>query len=114
MIQYENESMIIVFKSLLILLFCIFDISLFLIFLYWVNRPISIMASVFAIGPGKQGSIPGRIISINQKMVLDTYLLDTQHYKVRIKGKWSNPGKGVEAIEKGVFVSPSTTLGRLN
>ena len=28
------------------------------------------------------------------KMVLDAALLNTQHYKVRIKGKWSNPGNG--------------------
>ena len=28
-------------------------------------------------------------------MVLDTALLNTQHCKVRIKGKWSNPGNGV-------------------
>ena len=31
----------------------------------------------------------------DSKMVLDTSLLNTQHYKVQIKGKWSNPGKGV-------------------
>ena len=28
-------------------------------------------------------------------MVLDAFLLNTQHHKVLIKGKWSNPGKGV-------------------
>ena len=28
-------------------------------------------------------------------MVLDAFLLNTQHYMVRIKVKWSNPGKGV-------------------
>ena len=28
-------------------------------------------------------------------MVLDATLLNTQHYKLRIKVKWSNPGKGV-------------------
>ena len=33
------------------------------------------------------GSIPGRVIPKTQKMVLDAVLLDTQHYKVRIKGK---------------------------
>ena len=49
-------------------------------------------------------------------MELDTSLLNTQYYKVRIKGKWSNPGKGVAlllgvvAIGKGAFGSPSTTL----
>ena len=28
-------------------------------------------------------------------MVSDAYLLNTQHYKLWIKGKWSNPRKGV-------------------
>ena len=42
---------------------------------------------VFANGPGDLGSIPGRVIPETQKMVLDASLLNTQHYKVRIKGK---------------------------
>ena len=33
------------------------------------------------------GSIPGRVIPKTLKMVLDTTLLNTQHYKVRFKGK---------------------------
>ena len=33
-----------------------------------------------------RGSIPGRVIPKTLKMVLDTSLLNTQHYKVRIKG----------------------------
>ena len=56
---------------------------------------IGIMVSVFANGPGDLGSIPGRVMPKTQKMVLDATLLNTQHYKVRIKVKWSNPGKGV-------------------
>ena len=50
-------------------------------------------------------------------MVLDVSLLNTQHYKVRIKGK-VEPSRersitllihlGVVAIEKGAFESPST------
>ncbi len=39
------------------------------------------------------GSIQSWIIPKTLKMVLDTSLLNTQQYKVRIK--WSNPGKGV-------------------
>ena len=31
-------------------------------------------------------------------MVLDDSLLNTQHYKAGIKGKWSNPGKRVGAL----------------
>ena len=42
---------------------------------------------MFANGPGDLGSIPGRVIPKTQKMVLDASLLNTQHYKVRIKGK---------------------------
>ena len=42
---------------------------------------------VFTNGPGDPGSISGRVIPKTQKMVLDGSLLNTQHYKVRIKGK---------------------------
>ena len=45
------------------------------------------MSRVFAIGPGDQDSIPGRVIPKTQKMVLVTSLHNTQNYKVRIKGK---------------------------
>ena len=34
-----------------------------------------------------RGSIPGRVIPKTLKMELDTTLLNTQHYKVRFKGK---------------------------
>ena len=40
----------------------------------------------FANDPGDRGSIPGQVIPKTLKMVLDTTLLNTQHYKVRIKG----------------------------
>ena len=43
--------------------------------------------AVFANGPGDLGSIPGWVIPKTLKMVLDTTLLNTQHYKVRFKGK---------------------------
>ena len=45
------------------------------------------MSRVFANGPEDQDSIPGWVIPKIQKMVLDSALLNTQHYKVRIKGK---------------------------
>ena len=57
---------------------------------------INLMFRVFANGPGDLGSIPGWVIPKTQKMVLDATLLNAQHYKVRIKIKWSNPGKEVE------------------
>ena len=53
------------------------------------------MVRVFTNGPGNLGSIPGRVIPKTQKMVLDASLLNTQHYKVRIKGKWINSRKVV-------------------
>ena len=43
--------------------------------------------SLFTNGLGDQGSIPGQVITKTQKMVLDASLLNTQPYKVRIKGK---------------------------
>ncbi len=45
------------------------------------------MVRVFANGPGDPGSIPVRVIPKTQKMVFDAALLNTQHYKVRIKGE---------------------------
>ena len=50
---------------------------------------------VFANDPGVMGSVSGRVIPKTLKMVLDTFLLNTQRYKVRLRIKWSNPGKGV-------------------
>ena len=52
-----------------------------------MNWAIGLMSRVFANGPEDLGSIPGRVIRKTQKMVLDSVLLSTQHYKVRIKGK---------------------------
>ena len=66
-------------------------------------------------GPGDQGSVPDRIIPKTQKMVLDASLLNTQHYKIHIKGKVEQSRErsnglplhlGVVAIEKGA----STTV----
>ena len=47
------------------------------------------MIRVHANGPGDLCSIPGSVILISktQKMVLDASLLNTQHYKVQIKGE---------------------------
>ena len=53
----------------------------------YITYYMDIMVSVFANGPGHLGSIPGRVIPKTQKMVFDVTLLNTQHYKVRIKGK---------------------------
>ena len=48
---------------------------------------IGLVGSVFANDPEDLGSIPSRVIPKTFKMVLDTALLNTQQYKVRIKGK---------------------------
>ena len=61
---------------------------------------IGLAVRVFANGPGDLGSIPGRVIPKTEKMVLDASLVNTQHYKVRIKGK-------VEQSRKGVAPSPT-------
>ena len=45
------------------------------------------MSRVFANGPGDMGSVLGHIIPKTLKMVLDTSFLNTQQYKVCIKGK---------------------------
>ena len=45
------------------------------------------MVRKFANGPGDRSSIPGQVIPKTQKMVLVAALLNTQHYKVQIKGK---------------------------
>ena len=54
-------------------------------------------------------------------MVHDTPLCNTRHYKVRIKSKWNNPGKGVapsptprgSSYLKGAFWSLPTPVGQL-
>ena len=52
------------------------------------NRLIGPVGRVFTNGPGDLGSIPGRVIPKNLKM------LNTQQYKVRIEGKHgANQGK---------------------
>ena len=50
------------------------------------HRLIGLVGGVFTNGPGDLGLIPGRIIPKTLKMVLDASLLNTQQYKVRIKG----------------------------
>ena len=79
------------------------------------------MSRVFDNGPRDQGSILGRAIPKTQKMVLDAALLNTQYYKVSIKGKVEQSMEGVApsltpwcgvvvAIEKGAFGSLSTKV----
>ena len=57
------------------------------VYIYIYNWDIGLMSRVFANGLGDQGSILGRVIPKTQELLLDSALLNTQHYKVRIKGK---------------------------
>ena len=45
---------------------------------------IGLVGRVFANGPGDLSSVPGLVIPKTLKMVLDTSLLNTQQYRVRI------------------------------
>ena len=48
---------------------------------------VGLVGRVFTNGQGDLGSIPGRVIPKTLKMALDTSLLNTQQYKVLIKGQ---------------------------
>ena len=51
------------------------------------DRLIGLVGREFANCLGDLGSIPGHVIPKTLKLVLDTSLLNTQQYKVHIKGK---------------------------
>ena len=55
--------------------------------LYLSNQLIGLVGGMFTNGPGDRGSIPARVIPKTLKMVLDTYVFNTQHNKLGIKGK---------------------------
>ena len=42
---------------------------------------------MFINGPGNRNFVSDRVIPKTQKMVLDAFLINTQHYNIRIKGK---------------------------
>ena len=82
-------------------------------FVYFLK--IGQVGRVFANGQEDLGSIPDRVILKTLKKVLDTSLLNTQHYKVRIKSKEeqsreTNSALGVVAFEKGACWSSSTMV----
>ena len=77
------------------------------------------MVRVFAKWPRRPGFNPRSSHTKDPKMVLDATLLNTQYYKIRIKGKVKQSMRkeyrpplhhGVVAVEKGAFGSPSTTV----
>ena len=53
---------------------------------------------MFANGPGNKGSNPGQVIPKTQKKLLDATLLNTQHYKVWIKGKVEQSGETFNCV----------------
>ena len=57
-----------------------------------------IIFRVFANGLWDLDSISGRVIPKTLKMVLDTSLLNTQQYKVRIKGKVEQSREKISAL----------------
>ena len=61
------------------------------------------VGSVFPNGPEDLGSIPDHVIPKTLKMVLGTSLLNSQQYKVRIKGK-------VEQSREMSSASPYTSV----
>ena len=70
------------------------------------DRLIGPVGRVFANDRVYLGSIPGRIIPKTLKMVLDTSLLSTQQYKVRIMGKVAQSRERSSAL-------PYTSFGKL-
>ena len=66
----------------------------------FLNQPKLIYAHTLQL---LSSSIPGRVISKTQKIVLDASLLNTQHYKVHFKGK-------VEQSRKRNSILPHTLV----
>ena len=69
----------------LITLYIVIYLILYILYNYWSF--IGLAGRVFVNGLEDLGSIPGRVIPKTLKMVLDTSSLNTQQYKLRIKGK---------------------------
>ena len=73
---------------------------------------------MFAYGTWEVGSIPGGVIPKTQKLLLDASLLNSLHYKVRIKRKMKQsrerssapPTPQCSSYWKGAFGSPLTTV----
>ena len=63
------------------------NIYIYIYIYIYINGLIGRVDRVIPNGPGDLGLIPRRVTPNTLKMVLDTSLLNTQHYKVRIKGK---------------------------
>ena len=82
---YSSASLFLFFVLSLSLSLSLFSLSL-----------IGLVSSVFANGLGDLVSVPGYVIQKTLKMVLDISLLNTQQYKVLIKGKVEKVIQGKE------------------
>ena len=78
-------------------IYCIFCFEQLVVFYVISTNLRYLMPNTFFFhnGPGDRDSFQVESYQRLQKMVLNTSLLNMQHYKVRIKEKWSNPAKGV-------------------
>ena len=74
-------------KNIVICIWKFLGQKLLILEIYLKSKKFGLLGRVFAKGPGDLGSIPARVLPKILKMVIDTSLLNTQQYKVRIKGK---------------------------
>ena len=68
---------------------------------FYHQKYIGLMSRVFTNGLGDLGSIPDRVIQKKKKkkkMVLDAALLNSQHYKVKIKSKMEQFREWISAL----------------
>ena len=84
----EKTKLLVCFMAcqLLLCYLCQLHKNIVLVRLLKLSSDFLLVSRVFTNGPGDLGSIPGHVIPKNLKMILDTYLLNTQQYKVHIKG----------------------------
>ena len=66
----------------------------------YITGSLNLVGRVFANDPGNLGLIPSRVIPKILKMVLDTSLLNTQQYKVRIKNEMEQSREWSSALPK--------------
>ena len=98
-------------KEKQLIIFLYISVIVFLCYTTYIYIYMTIMVKVFANGSGDQGSISGQVIQKTQKMVCDTFLLNTHPWLVLYNAKWIYPKKGVvtspkpwwSSYEKGSF-----------
>ena len=73
------------------------NLFVFLLLLLYIRRFLYFTNHYTQVPMDQETGVQSQVKSYQRlkKMVLDAALLNTQQYKVRFKGKWSNPGNGV-------------------